>query len=128
MNGKLLVKNVLKYLTIGINIGKFCCSERWFRNNGPIYRVKLYLGCIWPSKLPIFTIRSDALCGSKVILKVMRIRRTVFWGWQTTLLDQAKGYFNTFHSQISYFVLKISLMSNSWTGQVSSLAHWCGRP
>ena len=55
-----------------------------------------------------------------------------FLGWANYILDRAKGYFNTFYSQIiiqvSYFVLKISQMSNSWTGQVPSLAHWCGRP
>ena len=43
-----------------------------------------------------------------------------------------KGYFNTFHSKILihiiYFVPKISQMSNPWTGQVPSLAYWCGRP
>ena len=30
--------------------------------------------------------------------------------------------------EMSCFVPKISQMSNSWTGQMSSLAHWFGRP
>ena len=55
-----------------------------------------------------------------------------FLGWANYILDQAKGYYNPFHSQnliqISYFVPKISQMSDSWTRQVPSLAHWCGRP
>ena len=40
-----------------------------------------------------------------------------FLGWANHILDRAKGYFNTYHSQIliqiSYFVLRISQMSNS---------------
>ena len=55
-----------------------------------------------------------------------------FLGWANDILDWAKDYFNTFDSriliQISYLEPEISQMSNSWTGQVPSLAHWCGRP
>ena len=58
--------------------------------------------------------------------------QNIFLGWANYFLDRAKGNFNTCHSkiliQISYFVHKILQMSNSWTGQVPSLAHWCGRP
>ena len=55
-----------------------------------------------------------------------------FLGWANHFLDWAKHNFNNYHFQFpiqsSYFVPKISQMSNSWTGQVPSLAHWCGRP
>ena len=58
--------------------------------------------------------------------------QNTFLGWANYSLDRAKGYFNSFHSQIpiklAILHLKFYKSQHSWTGQVPSLAQWCGRP
>ena len=86
------------------------------------FKKKLFLSLVWTMLQYLNRLR----------YKSVKFRRTASWGGQTIFWTGQKTichflFANSILNKLCC-ISKILQMSNSWTGQVPSLAQWCGRP